>query len=159
MGKRVDRDVIVGVLAIAIAAVYWHFARAIAASLLSDAVGPQGLPKGYAIVLALLGMMLAVQGALRPSAAADGTAPAGRDELRSIGLLLFGIGYLVLIGPLGYVVTMTLLIVGVALYVGARPGTSLLAIAIGGALFLWATFAKLFELDLPTGSLWSRLVS
>ena len=80
-------------------------------------------------------------------------------DLRAMGLLLFGAGYLVLIGILGYIVTVALLLFGVALYVGARLNASLVGFSIGSAALLWATFAQLFQLGLPVGSLWHQLIS
>ena len=125
-------------------------------------MGPQGLPRGYAVVLGMLGLLVAAQGALRRAttgAPADASGPAIGADLRAMGLLVFGAAYLVLIGTLGYIVTVALLLFGVALYVGARLNASLVAFGIGGAALLWATFAQLFQLGLPVGSLWQRLIT
>jgi hypothetical protein len=89
----------------------------------------------------------------------DDESGSARLDLRALGLLLFGAGYLVIVGPLGYLVSVTLLIAGVALYTGARWHGRLVAISIAGAVVLWLVFAKAFQLGLPAGSVWQRFWS
>lgn len=163
---RLDRDLGIGVAALAFAGVYRYLSLEIQESLLADAVGPQGLPSLYAAALAVLGICLIGQALLRrrrPGAAmpdaTGGAVPGWGRHLRAAGLLAFGAAYLLLIGFAGYALTIFLLIVGVALYVGAWPGARLLAIAALGAALLWVIFAQLFQLGLPAGSLWPRLLS
>ncbi|MEP7207901.1 MAG: tripartite tricarboxylate transporter TctB family protein [Casimicrobiaceae bacterium] len=158
---RLDRDLAVGAGGLALAGVYYYFSRDIQRSLLADAVGPQGLPTLYALALGILAIALIAQSLLRagaPRRVDDGSAaaPTPAAHARAIGLLVPGVAYLVLIGPLGYLVTIFLLIIGVAAYVGGRVDTRLVVIAAIGAGLLWAIFAHLFQLGLPTGALWQQ---
>lgn len=156
---RARRDVVVGLTALLTAGTYYAFATDIQASLLADSVGAQGLPKAYAVVLAIFAGLLILQASLRARPESDDESGAARLDLRALGLLLFGAGYLVLVGPLGYLVSVTLLIAGVALYTGARLHGRLVAISIAGAVMLWLVFAKAFQLGLPAGSVWQRFGS
>ena len=53
-----NRDVALGCLMLAVAGGYYAAATFIPESQLADAIGPQGLPKTYAVVLALLSAVL-----------------------------------------------------------------------------------------------------
>jgi len=166
--RRARTDATVAVAALTIAAGYYALARDIPESLLADSVGAAGLPKVYAGLLALIALLLMVQAwrTLR-SRSADRTGASDGDEdegyspaqhLRAIGLLLPGIAYLLLIGVVGYGVTVGLLILAVALYSGARPGWRLFAISIAGGVGLWITFVLLFNVPLPSGTAWTALL-
>jgi putative tricarboxylic transport membrane protein len=163
MTARARGDVIVAVAALVIAVGYWLLAREIPESLLGDSVGATGLPNVYAGLLAFVALLLMVQ-AWRAPREVGGRVARDTDDgygamqhLRAIGLLVPAIAYLVLIGYLGYAVSVGLLILAVALYSGARFGWPLVAISIVGAIGLWITFVLLFNVPLPSGSLWQAL--
>ena len=155
---RASRDVIVGTAVLAIAAVYYVFTRDIQDSFLSDAIGPRGLPSAYAAVLAVLGVVLIAQALLRRAPAQRADRAALAADLRALGLVALGALYLAVITWLGYLGAVFLLLFAVAWYAGARPGLKLAGLAAVGAVFLWLSFAKLFALNLPTGTLWSSLL-
>ena len=68
-----SRDLALGCITLIVAAVYYIAAAALPQSQLDDAVGPQGLPKSYAIVLAALSLILMAQSMSRRRAeAAEG---------------------------------------------------------------------------------------
>ena len=158
--RAIGRDAVVGAAALALAGAYGYLAQGIPQSLLADSVGAAGLPTLDAVVLALLALVLIARSlaarAADPESAVRGAAGRG-SHLRALGLLLPGIAYLLLIGSLGYFATVLLLILGVALYAGARPGVGLFATGVVGASVMWATFVVLFAIPLPSGSLWPRL--
>jgi hypothetical protein len=150
-----------GLLALALAGIYYYATADIPRSLLSDNVGADGLPKVYALALALLGVVSVAQwfAAHAGASPADaGNATPLLQHVRVLGLLLLGAVYLLLIGSLGYTLTIFLFIAAVALYSGAKPDLKLLlTCAIGGVVF-WLVFVKAFGLPLPTGSLWRWLI-
>jgi hypothetical protein len=73
--------------------------------------------------------------------------------LWAAGLLAIGIAYLLVVEALGYLVSIALLLIGVALYQGAAAGWRLPLIGIGGALFLWALFVLVLGVSMPRGLL------
>lgn len=151
-------DLWVGLIALVFAGIYYYLASAIPRSLLSDAVGADGLPKVYALALGLLAILLMVR---------SRTAPAGPDadadvkdlgqHLRALGLLALGVGYLLLINVAGYLFTIFLLIAAVALYCGAKLDLKLLSVSAGGGAGFWLIFVKMFNIPLPPGTLWQWL--
>lgn len=153
-------DLAAGLVALAVAAVYYYFAIDIPRSLLSDEVGADGLPKMYAITLALLGIWLVAQSlVLRAATAAPGDAGPGMGQhLRALGLLGLGVAYLLLVGGLGYFATICLLIAAVAVYCGAAFDVKLLATGAVGGIVFWLVFVKMFGILLPSGTLWQWLV-
>ena len=72
-------------------------------------------------------------------------------------MLLPGVAYLLLISSLRYVAAIFLLIIGVALYAGAKFGLRLIVISVLGAIAMWVIFDRLFNIPMPSGSIWQNL--
>lgn len=154
-----NNDRAVGLLALAIAAIYYYFASDIPRSLLSDEVGAVGLPKLYAVALSLLGIFLVWSSFAVPAGPAPEGEPGANplQHVRAVGLLLLGAAYLLLISSLGYLLTISLLIAAVALYCGAAFGARVLLISAAGGMVFWLVFVKMFSMPLPAGALWRWL--
>src|SRR5712692_2664613 len=144
-------DLTVGLLALALAGIYYYLANDIPRSLLADGVGADGLPKTYAIALGLLSILLIVQSLASPAVATEPAAPTDSDAIsllrrfRPLGLAGLGAGYLLLISSVGYLLTIFLLIIAVAVYSGAKMDFKLVCISAGGGIFLWVVFVKMFR--------------
>lgn len=148
-----------GLLALALAGIYYYAAIDIPRSLLSDNVGADGLPLAYAAALALLGVISLTQWfATRASpAATDAGGVSPWQHARVLGLLLLGVVYLVFVASLGYTLTICLFIAAVAAYSGARLDVKLLITSVAGGIVFWLVFVKAFGLPLPTGNFWHWL--
>ena len=143
------RDSVLGCAGLALALGYYLAAAALQDTLLSDAIGPQGLPKIYAYVLAALSAILLVN-----SLQARLDAEASRLAVkRAAGILVIGVLYVVLVQYVGYVPTIALLIAGTTYYQGAQFNGRVVIAALGGAFFLWLLFVALLGIPQPTG-LW-----
>ena len=141
----------------------------IRASALDDSVGPAGFPKALAVALIGLGLILCAQSlwALRGRrlAAVRGPAASGTDlhgeprggmpqgMLRAAGMLALGIGYLLILRPLGYVPSIALLIIAAALYLGTPFSWRVVAIGAAGAVVYWMVFVWLLGIPQPPGLL------
>ena len=66
-------------------------------------------------------------------------------------MLLIGIGYLVVVGTIGYVPAIVMLVVATALYLGQRLSARLVVLAVGLALFYDLMFVRLLGIPLPPG--------
>ena len=158
-----NNDRTVGVLALAFAGIYYYFANGISRSLLSDQVGADGLPKLYAITLGLLSILLIVRSLaskavpIEPVAPEDAGAISRLRRFRPLGLAGLGAGYLLLISSAGYLLTIFLLIIAVAVYSGGKMDFKLVFISAGGGILLWLVFVKMFSIPLPSGTLWQWL--
>lgn len=154
-------DLAVGLLALAFAGAYYYLTSDIPRSLLSDNVGADGLPKLYAWTLGLLGILLVWKSvavwARAPEPAGDAGASA-LQHIRALGLLVLGAAYLLLIGNLGYLLTIFLLLAAVALYCGAALDVKLASVSAAGAIVFWSVFVQLFDMPLPSGALWQWLL-
>lgn len=152
------RDIVCGGFGMALAGAYYLQARALPTSLLSDAVGADGVPKSLAIGLASLSALLVVRAvALRAPAreeAAKSDAPA---HLRALGVVGLGAAYAVTAPLIGYPVAIALLIGLTALYFGLRPEPRLALVAALGAALFWAMFVKMLGVSMPAG-IWLRLI-
>ncbi len=151
----VSRDDVLGLGMMVLAAAYWAAADRIPVSLLSDNVGADGAPKMLAVALATCSALLVVATRLRtaPAAGDEDGSPSDRrrGHLRAIGLLA-GLGaYALLLPVLGYPLALALLIGGTAVYGGARPTLSLVAISIVGGVGFWLFFSKFLGVLLPLG--------
>ena len=155
--RRVTRDSAIASGLIAIAGLYWLGADQIKVSRLEGIVGAQAVPKGLAVCLAVLSALLLAQDAWRGRPAAGPVAVATDEgsgsyaHLRAAGMLLIGVGYLVLVGTIGYVPAIALLVVATALYLGQGLSARLLLVAAGLALFYYLIFVRLLGIPLPPG--------
>jgi hypothetical protein len=157
------RDFVCGLLVLALAAAYFFFTTQIQSSQLADDVGPDGLPRVYSFALAALGLALTLRSIpkLKPTTIdADGLTKRAREWFqahRAAGMLAVGIGYVILAPIIGYILSITLVILSAAVYQGTRPTLRLAGIALLGAIGLWLVFVWLLHIQQPIGLLpWLR---
>lgn len=150
------RDTTLGLLLLVLAGAYYRAAAALPESELADSVGPGGLPKVYAGVLALLAVLL-VAGSRRRVA---GVPPAMTAALlrRVGGLLALGVLYVALLPWVGYPVAIAGLLVGTAAYQGRRLDRQVVTVGVVGALVFWAVFEGGLGIQFPTGRWLERLL-
>jgi hypothetical protein len=164
-----DRDLGFAGSALALSVVYYLMADAIPLSLLSDGVGPGGLPKAYAVALGFLSLILMARALLRRAAARAGRrGQAHGDEtahvsvpraqlIRVAGMLAIGIVYVVVVPWLGYIPTLALLVAATTYYQGGALTRQLAVVAIAGALFFWLLFVVVLHIPQPPG-FWPELL-
>ena len=146
-----NKDLIASALLLVVAALYYAATVRIPVSTLGGAVGPHVFPSVLALLLAILGMGLAVRTLLakRALARAGGEREGEATPLRALGLLGVAALYIPFAVLLGYVPAIILLIAAVALYEGAKPSWRLAMIAIAGAVFFWLLFVALLGVRQP----------
>ena len=150
------RDSAVAVGLIVVAGLYWLGADQIRVSRLEGIVGAQAVPKSLAVCLAILSVLLIAQDLWRARRAGAAGVEAGEvsgsyAHLRAAGMLLIGVGYLALVGTIGYVPAVALLVVATALYLGQSLSARLVVLAVGLALFYDLMFVRLLGIPLPPG--------
>jgi hypothetical protein len=158
-----SKDLVCGSVTLALAIVYYVLADAIPRSLLSDGVGPGGLPKAYAIGLAVLSAILIVR-ALRERRLAAAAAPADPEVKaaqrlavrRAAGLLAIGALYVAALPYLGYVLSLALLLGATTYYQGGALTRRVGIVAVCGAVFFWLLFVWLLHIPQPAG-FWPEL--
>lgn len=150
-----DTGVALGLLVLA--GLYWLGADQIRVSTLEGIVGAQAVPKGLAISLAILSVLLIAQDTWRARRAAgaaggeESEAGGSHAHLRAVGMLLIGVGYLVVVGTIGYVPAIAMLVLATALYLGQRLSAKLVLLAVGLAVFYDLMFVRLLGIPLPPG--------
>lgn len=137
------RDLACAALGLALAGAYWAAANALPESLLSDAVGADGVPKGLAVLLAVFSVLVALRAF---SKKADSEK---QNHARALGIAALGALYVAAASFIGYLVSITLLAGGAALYYGAPRRFGMAAFALGTAALLWALFEGLLGIPLP----------
>ena len=149
------RDTGVGLGLLVLAGLYWLGADQIRVSRLEGIVGAQAVPKGLALSLAILSVLLLAQELWRSRrAAAAGTeteTPGTTAHLRAAGMLLLGAGYLVVVNTIGYVPAVALLVLATARFMGRPWSVELILLAVGGALLYYLLFDGLLGIPLPPG--------
>lgn len=150
-----NRDVIAGLGLLGFAGLYFAATLRIQESSLSDEVGANGIPLVLAALLAVLAVALAARGWFAGRAARPVQATEVSEDGASFGRVLGFLGIAAVYGlvayVLGYVAGLVVLIVGIAVYEGARPSWSLLAVAVGGAAFFYVVFVRLLGVAQPPG--------
>jgi len=148
-----DSGIALGLLALAV--LYWLGADQIKVSRLEGVVGAQAVPKGLAVSLAILSVLLVAQDlwrARRIAPAADAAPDTGIDaHLRALGMLVIGAAYLLVVATIGYLPAMALLLLATAHYVGRPWSAGLIAVALGGAGLYYVIFVRLLGIPLPPG--------
>ena len=134
------RDHVLAALGIVLAAVLWLAADAVPASVLSDAVGAGGVPKGIALVLGVLSFAVAFS---------TPRAFEKQNHAKALGIAALGFAYVVAAPLIGYFVSISALAGGAALYYGAPRRPAVLLFALGTALALWLVFGRLLGIALP----------
>jgi hypothetical protein len=145
-------DVSLGVGALALAGGYGAMAQAIPVSLLSDAVGPGGVPLVIAAMMGLAGAGLL----LRTALLGPREAKEAPNHPRAAGLLGLLVLYVLAVPLLGYPLAIGVLAAAVAWFAGAR-GPTIVAFAAGLAALFWFGFVKLLGIPFPSGTLFGGL--
>lgn len=157
-------NLITGILLVVFSVIFWLGADAIPKSRLGGSVGADGLPKMLAITLGVLSIGYIAQTLLTARMAGPiiglGREPRTVDytrHLRAMGMIVIGAVYVAVIPYLGYILSIALLLLSVALYNGKRPSRGLLLFAVLGSIGFYLLFVRLLEVPLPAG-LWPSLI-
>jgi putative tricarboxylic transport membrane protein len=161
-----NRDLLFGIATLVVAAVYYRLAVSIPQSDLADPVGPQGLPRVYALLLAALSLILIARSLrsvrsnpARPTNPESRTPnPASRRAVaRVIGMLLIGIAYIVILPWLGYLLSVAALISATIYFQGGSINGRSILVALSGAAVFWLLFIWLLRIQYPAG-LWPSVI-
>jgi hypothetical protein len=161
------RDLAFGAATLVLSAVYYWMAASVPVSQLADAIGPQALPKAYALILAALSLFL-IANALRGGGSGIGDRGSGiRDQsearspipdprsplIRAGAMLLVGVTYIFVVPWIGYPIGIAALILATMYCHGAATSRSAVLIAICGGAFFWVLFVALMGIAQPPGLL------
>jgi putative tricarboxylic transport membrane protein len=153
-----QRDLVFGCATLALSGGYYLLAAALPHSLLDDAIGPQGLPKAYAFLLAGLSVFQIARALVRrPAAAAPRQGGHLQRLRRAMGMLMIGAAYLACVPWLGYFLSLAGLIFATIRYQGGEGVRRAATIAVTGALFFWLLFVLLLGIPQPAG-FWPSLL-
>ena len=148
-----------------VAVIYYGLAVTIPQSDLADPIGPQGLPRIYAVVLAALSLILIARSLRRSVSTPEPTNVESRianPESRSraakvIGMLLIGVAYIVVLPWLGYLVSVAALIIATIYFQGGSINGRSILVALSGAAVFWLLFIWLLRIQYPAG-LWPSVI-
>jgi putative tricarboxylic transport membrane protein len=156
---KLNRDVAAGLVLVAVAVIGFIAAGSIEAPVAVDPLGPKTYPEILLGILGVLGVAIAIQGLRNgPGPAADEVGEAQVDDqpaarLRTVGVLVLGVAYVALLGPLGYLVATSATLFAFLLVLGLGKPVRAAAVGIGMTVFLYAFFDLLLEVPLPEGVL------
>ena len=160
------RDLAFGGATLALSVAYYWMAAAIPESQLADAIGPQGLPKTYAVLLGGLSLILIARslGARGSGLGARGSpfesripspeprAPSPQSPLwRVAGMLAIGVVYILVAPWLGYLLSIAALILATTYYQGGHVDRQVAVVALSGGIFFWLLFVVMMRIQQPPG--------
>jgi hypothetical protein len=155
----ITRNLAGGLVTLLLGIVYLYFAYRIRPSALADTMGAGGVPVVYGWLMVLLSAILIIQSVFasirnpEKNSRASEWQGQGLKTIKAAGLVCFGIAYLLIVNTLGYLFSIALLLIGVALYRGAPVGIRLILTGIGGAIVLWVIFVAVLGVRMPSGIL------
>ncbi len=164
-----NRDLLFGIATLVVATVYYGLAVAIPQSDLADPVGPQGLPRVYALLLAALSLILiarSLRSAKTQVRNIERTTPEPSESripnpasrmLRVAGMLFIGVAYIVVLPWLGYLLSVAALITATIYFQGGSINGRSILVALSGAVCLWLLFIWLLRIQYPAG-LWPSVI-
>jgi putative tricarboxylic transport membrane protein len=156
-----NRDLLFGIATLVVAVVYYGLAVTIPQSDLADPVGPQGLPRVYALLLATFSLILIARSLRRAPSESSNTESRipnpGAGIPRVIGMLLIGIAYIIVLPWLGYLVSVAALITATIYFQGGVINRRSIVVAFSGAVCLWLLFIWLLGIQYPAG-LWPSVI-
>ena len=133
-----------------VAAVYYAIAAGIPQGRLTDGIGPGGLPKAYAVALAVLSIALIGRALVSRRSTPTTSAPAVKLG-RTAAMLAIGAAYAAIAGWVGYVPALAGLILA-AIYCQSAARTPIrtaLVIAVTGAVVFWVLFVLVLGVPQP----------
>ncbi|BBY15437.1 tripartite tricarboxylate transporter TctB family protein [Mycolicibacterium litorale] len=157
--KRVDRAqyLICAVLAVVGVFLIVDALRLTAGFAKVDPVGPRAFPIAIGAVLILLAVILAVaipRGSVGEADAGEDVDPEAPSDWRTVGLLVgLFVAVIVLVKPLGWVITGTLLFAGAVSVLGNRHWVRNIAIGLALSLVSFYAFYSGLGIPLPAGIL------
>lgn len=155
----ITRNLAGGIATLLLGIVYLYFAYRIRPSALADTMGAGGVPRVYGWLMVMLSVILIIQSITasirnpEKSTWASEWQGQGMKTIKAAGLVCFGIAYLLMVDTLGYLISIALLLIGVALYRGAPMGVRLILTGVGGAAVLWIIFVVVLGVRMPPGIL------
>lgn len=122
-----------------------------------DPVGPRAFPIAIGVVLIVLAVILAIaipRGSVGEADAGEDVDPDAPSDWRTVGLLVgLFVAVILLVKPLGWVITGTLLFAGAAAILGNRHWIRNIAIALTLSLVSFYAFYSGLGIPLPAGIL------
>jgi putative tricarboxylic transport membrane protein len=160
------RDLIGAGIALALAGAYWIGATHIHKStLIGKGVGADALPKGLAIALAVLAVILVAQtlfqrrkGPLPKDAppTPEEFAEARHKHLRAAGMFLIGLAFLLIVGYVGYIPAIFAMICVTAVYNGRPMSWRIAGIAAVLTTVYFVVFDLILHIPMPKG-IWPQV--
>ena len=142
-------DLAFGGATLVVSVAYYQMTTSVPVSQLADAIGPQGLPRVYTLILTALSLILIINALKVPSGS---HSPTDRiRSLRALGMLAIGVAYVVLAPWLGYLLAISGLILATTYYQGGTVGRQAALVAAGGGVFFWLLFVVLMGIPQPPG--------
>jgi len=151
------KDLIAGLVLLGLAVLYWIEADAIPVTGFGGSISAQGLPKFLAIGLVLTSLALIAQALLMRRTAGPVENPEAdnrwtlANHARAAGIAAIGVGFIFAVELAGFTISVFLLLLATALYMGQRPSLKLLLVSIAGGAAFWGIFVKLLNIPLPKG--------
>jgi hypothetical protein len=161
------RDRVFGGAGLTVSVLYYWMATLVPVSQLADAIGPQGLPKVYAVILAALSLILLVRSSRDPGSGIRDPGGSGRPKavvsepprspipdprlFRAAGMLVIGVAYILVAPWLGYLLSISGLIFATAYYQGGTVGRQAALVALCGGVFFWLLFVTFMGIAQPPG--------
>jgi len=160
--KQTTADFLLGGICLVAGATYYSVASTIPKSMLSDEIGPGGVPAAVglaAIVVSVLIMLKAMvvwnqerlAAKLVSSVATDEAEETGGSHWLSVSLVMVLVSLILVLPILGYIISIFLLIMVSAALSGHAKNLKLLVFSLVSSVTLYVIFQVIMSVKLPKG--------
>ncbi|MFY8125062.1 MAG: tripartite tricarboxylate transporter TctB family protein [Hydrogenophaga sp.] len=162
--KQTTADFLLGGICLVVGATYYSVASTIPKSMLSDEIGPGGVPAAVglaAMVVSVLIMLKAMvvwnqerlAAKLVSSVATDEAEETGGSHWLSVSLVMVLVSLILVLPILGYIISIFLLIMVSAALSGHAKNLKLLVFSLVSSVTLYVIFQVIMSVKLPKGPL------
>lgn len=148
--KKANKTTIISGILIIITSLFFFFNTFGFKKLSSQIIGPDFMPRLYAILLIALSIILIIQSYRKNEGRDEKSSESGYFKYSIITMLLLG-AYIIIIPIIGFYISTIIFVVSMLLFSQVRNKIILAVIPVSISIFIFVFFSILLNVSMPSG--------